>query len=429
MLLLTSPASVFADEGTYLVTLKDSISLFGLHCQNERDYLVVSEEELSEYLDAGIVDEYEPNYKVELMSENWNLDAVNCDFAWEFGCYGNEVRIGVIDSGVYPFEELQSNILAGKNYLDNSSDTTDNIGHGTFVTGIIASKSKGISYKSKIVPLKCFDKGKDTYVDDLLDAIYDAVDIYDCDVINMSWGIAEDSVKLKRAITYAANHGVIMVSAVGNYYGTTVYYPAGYDMVTGVASVNQNKAYSSFSQYNNSVFVTAPGEELESLSITGFSNNSGTSFSAPHVTALAAMAKCVDSTVDAETFQRILQTTSEDLGDAGYDTRYGYGLINFQNFLLELIKSEEVFLSPINTENTKSYSVIYNNAKTEQDYYAVYADYTGNTLKNCVVIPIKLQPKEQYRFENPISKGYLKYMIWNNSFQITPKITPRELQQ
>lgn len=428
MLLLTSPAVVFAHEDTYIVTLNDNVSFYGLTKNDVRNYIVVSSDELTEYLDAGIVAEYEPNYKVHLLSENWNLDAVNCEFAWELGCFGNDVRIGVIDSGLYPFPEFEDNVIAGKNYLDGSTNTTDNIGHGTFVTGIIASKSKGISYKSKIIPLKCFEKDRDTYVDDLLDAVYDAVDIYDCDVINMSLGVSSDSTRLKRAITYATNHGAIVVSAVGNDGNTTMYYPAGYDNVVGVGSIDKNYEKSWFSQINKSVYVTAPGEDLESLSIDGYRDNSGTSFSAPHVTALAAIAKCIDKDIGTNEFKELLSVSSDDLGTSGYDVHYGYGLVNYKNFINEMIKSTSVFMSSINVENGKLYSIIYNNSENEKTLSAIYAIYNGNALENCFITPIKLTPNEKYRFENPISTGYIKYMVWDNLLTIKPVTNQRELQ-
>jgi len=420
LLLLTSPAVVFADEGTYIVTLKDTVSLFGLAKNDERDYIVVSSDELTEYLDAGIVAEYEPNYKVELLSENWNLDAINCDFAWELGCFGNEVKIGVIDSGLYPFPELEGNVIAGKNYLDGSADTTDNIGHGTFVTGIIASKSKGISYKSKIIPLKCFDKNKDTYVNDLLDAIYDAIDIYDCDVINMSLGVASDSTRLKRAITYATNHGAIVVSAVGNDGNATMYYPAGYDNAIGVGSVDKSLDKSWFSQNNKSVFVTAPGEELESLSVSGYTENAGTSFSAPHVTALAAVAKCIDKGITAEEFMNLLSVTSKDLGDTGYDNVFGYGLVDFESLISKMLENTEVFISPMYEENGKIFGVIYNNSDDKKDLTLINANYNGNRFLKVNSEDVSLEPKQKYTFKNDAYGNVVKYMVWKNIKSLIP---------
>jgi serine protease len=57
----------------------------------------------------------------------------------------------------------------------------------------------------------------------------------------------------------------------------------------------------------------------------------GTSMAVPHVSATAALVIASgvlgpDPTPDA--VERRLETTARDLGPAGYDTRYGYGLIN-----------------------------------------------------------------------------------------------------
>ena len=78
-------------------------------------------------------------------------------------------------------------------------------------------------------------------------------------------------------------------------------YPAALDSVVSVAAVEQTAdgtcTRADFSQYNNQVFVTAPGADIASLSYTGdgayVSGKEGTSFSAPLVTALAAFEMCI----------------------------------------------------------------------------------------------------------------------------------------
>lgn len=429
VLFFASSYVAFADENTYIASLKNTMSFYGFSHNEERNYVVVSSEELTEYLDAGIVSEYEPNYKVELLGENWNLDAINCDFSWELGCFGNEVKIGIIDSGLYPFAEFADNVIPGKNYLDGTADTTDTMGHGTFVTGIIASESKGISYKSKIIPLKCFDDDKDTYVNDLLDAIYDAIDIYDCDVINMSLGLTSDSTRLKRAITYATNHGAIVISAVGNDGNTTMYYPAGYDNVVGVGSVGKTYEKSWFSQFNNSVFVTAPGEKIESLRISGYTSTEGTSFATPHVTAMAAVAKCIDNSVDTERFMSLLSESSRDLGEVGYDNVYGYGLVNFKNFLSKMLENTAVFISPLNIENNKVSGVIYNNSSELCDIICINASYNENQFLSMNSKNISLDVKQKYNFENDASGNVIKYMLWNSLKNIRPLTEVRILNR
>lgn len=55
--------------------------------------------------------------------------------------------------------------------------------------------------------------------------------------------------------------------------------------------------------------------------------SSGTSFSAPFVTGLAALLKQALPNMTTDDFKAILQASSEDLGTPGYDTDYGWGLI------------------------------------------------------------------------------------------------------
>jgi len=426
ILLIVIHVTAFASENTYIVTLNDTVSLFNMSTNNERDYVVVSADELKDYLDSGIVKEYEPNYKIELLSDNWNLDAVNCQFAWELGCFGNEVKIGIIDSGLYPFEELEPNIIAGKNYLDGSDNTTDNIGHGTYVAGIIASKSKGISHKSKIIPLKCFDNDADTYVSHLLDAIDNAVNVYKCDVINMSLGMTTKSTKLEEAITKATNKGVIVLAAAGKGGSTTMFYPAGYNNAVGVGSINKNYTKSSFSPYNSSIFVTAPGEGFESLKTPNYSiSTSGTSFATPHVTALAAVAKCIDNSINTDEFMYLLSETSQDLGDFGYDTHYGHGLVNFEGFLSKLLENTEIFVSPLYVENNKIFGTLYNNTLKRQAVTLINSNYSGNMLLNTNTKSISLGAKQKYNFENAINGNISKFLLWDSLSNMLPVINSK----
>ena len=55
---------------------------------------------------------------------------------------------------------------------------------------------------------------------------------------------------------------------------------------------------------------------------------SGTSMAAPHVTGLAALIKSRNYAATASQIQDIILSTAEDLYAEGYDTYYGYGLID-----------------------------------------------------------------------------------------------------
>ena len=150
MLISLSAYGVYATDeiyDEYIVYPKQSSYRFRTSQKNPNsDCILVSEKELETMLPDGVVEFYEPNYEVELFTdftssqtgEQWNLDNIKASAAWNIGCYGNDVKVAVIDSGMYNHSDLSANLLSGYNYLTNSTDTTDNIGHGTFVSGIFA---------------------------------------------------------------------------------------------------------------------------------------------------------------------------------------------------------------------------------------------------------------------------------------------------
>ena len=264
-------------QALFRFTLPDGIEELG---RKKGIYFAQTQEDIEWLTTLGEIEYIEPDYEVTLFgvpndeyyTEQTNLHMINVESMWNIGCYGNGVRIGVIDSGVYSHSDLNGNILPGHNYCDENTNTGDQNGHGTFISGIIAAERDnigiiGVAHMAKIVPLKCFGIGMTTSLKTIVDAIYGAVDDFDCEIINMSFGLASNTESLEEAVNYAVSQGVIIVAAVGNDGTDTTYYPAAYSNVIGVGSVNDDKSISGFSQNNASVFVTAPGNSVKSLSI------------------------------------------------------------------------------------------------------------------------------------------------------------------
>ena len=300
------------------------------------------------------VEYYEPDYTVTLSdlpndtyaSNQWSLDALGMTDAWNDGLNGAGVKIAVIDSGVNSMHEdfEGTYFAAGINMLDGSRDVSDTSekGHGTFVCGLLAAARNnatgiaGLCTDATIVPIKCFGRGTETSASVIISAIYEAIDVFDCDVINMSLGMEENMTTMKTAVEYAAQKGAIIVSAVGNSGNAILNYPAAYDCVVGVGSVNQNGTVASFSQTNSSVFAVAPGVKLVSLSNKGnteYAAGDGTSFSTPFVSVAAVILKQYAESATVEDFKTILKAALIDGGPVGYDTTYGYGSLNISNFI------------------------------------------------------------------------------------------------
>lgn len=300
---------------------------------------------------ADLVEYVEPNYKVYLTGtandkfyfDQWNLLGIDASSAWDFGYVGQNVRVAVIDSGVNTSHEdfIGAKIDTGLNLIDGTFNIQDYTGHGTGVSGIIAAVRDnsvgiaGIADQATIVPFKCFNS-TETSISYVISAIYQAVDNYNCDIINLSLGLEQNVKSFEEAVSHAIANNTIVIASSGNNGKETPLYPASYSGVIGVGATDKNNNLSSFSQRNNSVFVVAPGEAVISLD---FRNNNayvplnGTSFSAPHVTALAAIARSYNPFIDTEALKALLIESSSDLGDPGYDTSYGHGLISAGAFV------------------------------------------------------------------------------------------------
>ena len=301
---------------------------------------------------------YPPSDPYYVSGKLWNLDMLNVEGAWELGLDGDPyvhnstavrdtpVKVAVIDTGLYgtgtteeQHEDIDYNhVVDGYNFATTDEGEPDVQGHGTFVSGLIAAKVNnavgvaGAAPGAYIVPCKVFDSS-DASTEDVVSAIYYAVDEAKVDVINMSLGSEYNDTSLQEACDYAVEQGVIVVASAGNDGVSTPNYPAAYDSVVGVASVDSDKARSTWSQYGKSVFVTAPGESVTSTyygSSSSYTTASGTSFSGPEVAALAAICRAVYPDMTQDVFKDFLIQTSTDLGSAGYDDYYGYGLVNFE---------------------------------------------------------------------------------------------------
>src|SRR3989442_4204888 len=131
-------------------------------------------------------------------------------------------------------------------------------GHGPMVAGIIHL----VAPAAQIMPLKAFEADGTAHLFDILGAIYYAVD-HGAKVINMSFSTEQRSAELKRAINYAASHGVVCVSSAGNNGARLLVYPAAFDNVLGVASTSNLDARSTFSNFGDQVVtLAATGERI-----------------------------------------------------------------------------------------------------------------------------------------------------------------------
>ncbi len=258
-------------------------------------------------------------------SRDWALNAVNAPEVWAEGYTGSDILVAVLDSGIdLHHSELVDSIwtndgeIAGNGLDDDGNGYIDDVhgwdfvqddaspddvaGHGTTVAGVITAErnttgSTGVAYDAQILAVRILDgEGQGTQID-IASGIRYAVDA-GADIINLSLGGATGSVRVQRAIEYAAENDVFIVAASGNASRSVPDYPAqysrSYSNVISVGAYSNQESIASFSNLvgsSSSVQVDAPGVSVYSTSLGGgFRFASGTSFAAPIVSGIAALA-------------------------------------------------------------------------------------------------------------------------------------------
>jgi serine protease AprX len=147
---------------------------------------------------------------------------------------GKGVGVAVIDSGLAPNGDFGS--YAFYDFTSPASvNAYDDFGHGTHVSGLIASRSTaypGLAPNARLISLKVLDASGSALTSTVLDAIQFAItnrDTLGIDVINLSLGhpILEPAFSdpLVQAVEAASRAGIVVVVAAGN---------VGRNVVTGV---------------------------------------------------------------------------------------------------------------------------------------------------------------------------------------------------
>ncbi len=283
----------------------------------------------------------------------WALQRVLLDELWTQST-GKGVRVAVIDTGVdikNPQLTPAVDIRSGRNLLPKGlkdenrtkvergreDGTTDTVGHGTKVAGIIAARHAkgtgfvGLAPDATIIPVQQNDAEGNGTVGTLAAAINYAIQA-DADVINISQDTAK-AVKptpvLKQAVDAALADEIVIVASAGNDgLGGNVKetYPASYEGVLAVASSDRNNERAPFSQSGEFVGVSAPGVDMVStVPGGGHCADNGTSFSAPYVAGIAALIKSKHKDWSQEQIVAQIQQTAER-SVAGHDRLVGWGV-------------------------------------------------------------------------------------------------------
>lgn len=284
----------------------------------------------------------------------WGMMRMGAPATWPYQpveC--STVRVAIIEGGG-PFDD--DNMELSNQVFAAGGDGRAPHDHGTGVAGVIAATANGTGVVGVAnATIFAVDPGVD---DSDFIVAFSFARAMQARVVNMSFKYVDcsqcpggeppceglscsrytpPSQAVQDAIRNAAT-SMVLVAAVGNDCRETddlgqIPLPVGYTGVVGVAAIATNGSRAMFSNYGTYVDLTAPGVDIWTAGEITFPDTppiqigEGTSLSAPHVAGAAAAVLVVTNDYDVASIPRLLQLTSEDLGDAGRDDDYGWGLV------------------------------------------------------------------------------------------------------
>ncbi len=163
-------------------------------------------------------------------------------------------------------------------------------------------------------------------------------------VINMSYGSDTLCAPEKVQIYYGVAKGVIPVAAAGNEFeqGNPLEYPANLPHVITVAATDSSDHSAEFSNANDWVDLSAPGVNIETAvpkaldddgTPDGYESLSGTSFSAPMVSAAMAWVRAARPDLQPDQVAQAVRLSARDVGRKGWDSLTGFGVLDVGNAL------------------------------------------------------------------------------------------------
>lgn len=269
--------------------------------------------------------------------------------------------------------------INGWDFINSDPHPNDDDGHGTHVTGTVAQTTNnnagvaGIAFDTTIMPIKILGADGSGFHSQIADGIHYAVN-NGAKIINMSLGGPASST-LENAIAYAYTNGVTVIAACGNSNTSSCDYPAAYNSyVIAVGATQYDETRAPYSDYGSSLDIVAPGGN------TGLDQNSdsyadgvlqntfgdtpvdwaywfyqGTSMATPHASGVAALLLAENSSLTPSQIKSTLESTAEDLGTAGRDDTYGWGLIDAEAALASLSPPVSITLS---TDGTIEFGIL-----------------------------------------------------------------------
>jgi serine protease len=319
-----------------------------------------------------------------LYPHQWNLRQIQAPDAWDHNQGSRRVKVAVVDTGV-AYEDFEQFVLVSDlaetffdrenayDFVHHDAHPNDASGHGTHVTGTLAQSTNnghgaaGVAPGVTVLPLQAFRADNTASVEAVVQALHYAVD-QGVDIINFSAGAASDDPAVRQACRRAYEAGILVVAAVGNRGLTLFDYPSAYPTVLAVGAVIADGTRAYYSNYGPDMIMAPGGTLLQDQDGDGYPDGvlqqwkdgsfrfeTGTSMATPHVAGVAALVLSEAMALGLELptgpdrvewLRWVLISSAQDLGPAGQDAEYGYGLVCADAALATLFPRVQTSASP-----------------------------------------------------------------------------------
>lgn len=259
---------------------------------------------------------------------------------------GDGVRVAILDTGVSSTHSAFLGAIAagGFDFVDGDSipeDTAGGVdddgdgltdegaGHGTMSAGVVLLVAPG----AKLLPYRVLDDEGRGRSFDVVKALHTAADA-GADVINLSLGLDCVSQLIAREIARVDSLGISLAAAAGNdNREEPPTYPASDPRVLSVTALDSLDVKAEFSNYHDSVDLSAPGVGILGPYYDGdWAYGAGTSFAAPFVSGQLALVRALNPEItkaDVDSLCRIASVDVDTLpGNEVYAGKLGRGRLD-----------------------------------------------------------------------------------------------------
>lgn len=247
----------------------------------------------------------------------------------EYKNCGSNERIGVIDGPVNADHAIfKRHSIARKSFVSNKASKTGSAHSIGVVSVLVDTYARGSSQPMDILVGEILEQ-RDGGVAGSLLSVIKALDWLvgeGATVINMSFQSKENAV-FSRVLDSVAETGTIMVAAAGNKTsGSEMKYPAAHPKVLAVTAIDSLRNAAPQVNHGKYIDFAAPGLNVPIATLNGTGRGSGTSYAAPYVTSVVALALEGGAPREVDTIRRLIARNAIDLGESGKDDVFGWGL-------------------------------------------------------------------------------------------------------